>query len=345
MERLRRRRYELNQQIIVRNLCKVYRIHQREAGLSAAVRSLIHRQYRDVLAVDHISFTVQSAEIVGFSGPNGAGKTTTLKMLSGLLYSTSGEARVAGFIPWERKPDYLRQISMVMGNKHQLVWSNTAMDSFYVLGEIYRVPRDEFRRTVDELVDLLEIEDLLSKLVRNLSLGERMKCELVAALLHRPRVLFLDEPTIGLDITMQVRLRRFIAGYNQQNGTTVILTSHYMADVVSLCPRIILIHKGQLLYDGRLTELVEKMAPFKLIRIAVGEGVPLEGVKSTLSTLVQPTSIVEQNERQFTLRVKKSDVSAITASLLSDLPVADLAVENPPVEAVIDQVYREGMAL
>jgi ABC-2 type transport system ATP-binding protein len=330
-------------QIIVDDLCRVYRVPEREAGLKAAVRSLIHRRYRDVLAVDNISFAVQAGEMVGFIGPNGAGKTTTLKMLSGLLYPTSGEARVSGFIPWRRKSDFLRSISMVMGNRNQLTWENTVLDSFYVLGEIYRVPRSEFRCTLDELVDLLEIEELLPKMARNLSLGERMKCELAAALLHRPRVLFLDEPTLGLDVTMQFRLRRFIAKYNQQSEATIILTSHYMADVVALCPRVILIHEGRLLFDGDLSRLAEQMAPFKLIRVAIDDKGTQQAVESTLSDLGQAVKVTEQSGRQYSLRVRKSDASSVVTYLLNSIPLADVTVENPPIEAVIDQVYREGV--
>jgi ABC-2 type transport system ATP-binding protein len=330
-------------QIAVSDLCKVYRVPEREAGLGAAVRSLFHRRYRDVLAVDHITFTVQPGEIVGFIGPNGAGKTTTLKMLSGLLYPTSGEVRVDGFVPSERQPAFLRRISMVMGNRNQLAWDNTVSDSLYVLAEIYGVPRDEFGRTRDELVELLEIGDLLSKMPRDLSLGERMKCELIAALLHRPRVLFLDEPTLGLDVTMQFRLRRFVAEYNRRSQATVILTSHYMADVVSLCPRVVLIHQGRLLFDGDLVRLAEQMAPFKLIRLAVGNGGG-PTIQNVLSGLAQPVTIIEQNERRYTLRVKRTDASPVTARLLNDLPLADITVEDPPIEAVIDQVYREGVS-
>ena len=330
-------------QIIVTGLSKEYRVPEREAGLRAAVRSLVHRRYRDVLAVDNISFTVQPGEIVGFIGPNGAGKTTTLKMLSGLLYPTGGEARVEGFIPWERKPSFLRSISMVMGNRSQLRPENTVMDSLLILREIYRVPTEEFRRSLDELVELLEVRDLLQTMARNLSLGERMRGELVAALLHRPRVLFLDEPTLGLDVTMQLRLRRFIADYNRRNEATTILTSHYMADVVALCPRVILIHRGQLLFDGELAGLAERMAPFKLIRITLEDDGSAQRAEGVLSDLGQPVTIVEQSGRQYTLRVNKSQAATVTAQLLNNLLLADLTVEDPPIEAVIDQLYREGM--
>jgi len=324
-------------QVIVSNLVKTYRVPEREAGLLASVKGLIRRSYADVEAVRDISFSVEAGEMVGFIGPNGAGKTTTLKMLSGLLYPTAGEAQVMGHTPWERQSDYLRRISMILGNKSQMLWDIPPLDTFRVLGEIYHVPPAELERTLDELVALLEMEELLTKPVRNLSLGERMKCELVAGLLHKPKVLFLDEPTLGLDVSMQSRLRRFLAEYNQRNGVTAILTSHYMADVVALCPRVILIHHGQLLYDGELQGLAERPAPFKLIRLTLrGSNLkfdPPEGV-----------DVVEQENGRLTLRIARSESPALTAHLLNTLPVADLAVEDPPIEAVIDQIYQGGGA-
>ena len=331
-------------QIVATNLRKVYRVPEREAGIRAALGSVVRRRFRDVLAADDVSFAVEPGEVVGFIGPNGAGKTTTLKMLTGILYPTAGEARVEGFVPWERKPEFLRRISMVMGNKNQLLWDTTVMDAFLVLGEIYRVPRQEFQRTLDELVGLLEIKDHLAKLPRNLSLGERMKCELAAALLHRPRVLFLDEPTLGLDVTMQFRLRRFIAEYNRESGATVILTSHYMADVVSLCPRVLLIHEGRLLYDGELAQLAARLAPFRLIRLAVGNGNG-QAMGEVLAGLGELATVIEHSERRYTLRVRRGDAAQVTARLLQGVPLADLTIEDPPIEAVIDQVYREGVSL
>jgi ABC-2 type transport system ATP-binding protein len=322
-------------QISVHELTKTYRVPERPPGLAASIRSLIRKNYRAVPAVRDISFTVRTGEIVGFIGPNGAGKTTTLKILAGLLHPTGGSVHIAGFVPWERRPDYLRQIAMVLGNKSQLMWDIPALDTFRVLGEIYHVPPTQLGQTVDELVALLNMEDLLAQPVRNLSLGERMKCELVAALLHRPTVLFLDEPTLGLDISMQRRLRAFIAAYNRRHGATIILTSHYMADVVELCPRIILIHHGRLLYDGPLADLAARLAPFKLIRLTLTA--PLA------SPLPADAHLVSQEDGRLTLRVDRPRTSAVTAELLARLPVADLAVEEPPVEAVIDQVYQEGL--
>ncbi|MBN1583918.1 MAG: ATP-binding cassette domain-containing protein [Anaerolineae bacterium] len=325
-------------QILVQNLSKTYRVPERAPGLAASIKTLFKRQYRDVQAVREISFSVERGEMVGFIGPNGAGKTTTLKMLSGLLVPTSGTARVLNAIPWQRKPNYLRQISMVLGNKSQMMWDIPPMDSFHVLGEIYHVPPAELKNTVDELVDLLDMETLLTKPVRNFSLGERMKCELVAGLLHRPAVLFLDEPTLGLDVSMQGRLRYFIAEYNRRSGTTAILTSHYMADVVALCPRVILIHHGQLLYDGALSGLAQRLAPFKLIRLHIN------GEHETGDHLELPAGaeIVERQNGSLTLRVARERAPAITAHLLNALPVIDLTVQDPPIESVIDQIYQEG---
>jgi len=324
-------------QIVVHNLSKTYRVPGREPGLAASFRSLVRRTYRDVEAVRDVSFTVEAGEMVGFIGPNGAGKTTTLKMLSGLLHPTAGQARVLGGVPWERKPDYLQRISMVLGNKSQMLWDIPPLDTFHVLGEIYHVAPAELKRTLDELVELLEMQELLTKPVRNFSLGERMKCEFVAGLLHHPRVLFLDEPTLGLDVSMQGRLRRFLAEYNRRSDVTMILTSHYVADVVTLCPRVILIHRGRLLYDGELSRLAERLAPFKLIRLALSN----ERVENE-PELPPGADIVEQENGRLTLRVARSAAPSITAHLLNTLPVADLAVEDPPIEAVIDQIYQEG---
>jgi ABC-2 type transport system ATP-binding protein len=233
--------------IHVRSLSKVFRVHEREEGLFATARSLFRRRFRDVPAVQDVSFDIGDGEIVGFLGPNGAGKTTTLKILSGLLYPTTGEVRVLGQIPWHRDSQLLKAITLVMGNRSQLVWDIPAADSLRVLQEIFELPDEQYRRSLGELTDLLDLQPLLHKPVRNLSLGERMKVEFAAALIHQPRVLFLDEPTIGLDVTMQVRIRRFVAEYNRRTGAAILLTSHYMDDVVALCKRVIVIHHGQLL--------------------------------------------------------------------------------------------------
>jgi ABC-2 type transport system ATP-binding protein len=326
-------------QITVQDLSKTYRVPVRTEGLRASLKSLVKRTYNDVHAVQNVSFAIQPGEIVGLIGPNGAGKTTTLKILTGLLHPTAGEARVAGFIPWQRKNAYLQRISMVMGNKSQMIWDIPPMDSFRVLGEIYSVPSSQLKQTLDELIELLDMQELLTKPVRNLSLGERMKCELVAGLLYRPLVMFLDEPTLGLDVSMQLRLRRFLAEYNRKSGVTILLTSHYMADVMALCPRVILIHQGKLLYDGELGSLAQKMAPFKLVRITLGAE---NGSSSRDISLPSGVEITNRENNLLTLRVGRAEAPAVTAQLLQTLLVADLTVEDPPIEAVIDQVYMEG---
>jgi ABC-2 type transport system ATP-binding protein len=315
-------------------LSKTYRVPIREAGLRASIKSLYRKDFSLVQAVRDITFSVQQGEIVGFIGPNGAGKTTTLKILAGLLHPTGGSVHVIGFNPWERKPAYLSRIAMVMGNKSQLMWDIPALDTFQVLGEIYRVPKYTLSKNIEELSDLLDLGELLSRPVRNLSLGERMKCELVAALIHNPSVLFLDEPTLGLDISMQRRLRQFIKEHNRNRGTTIILTSHYMTDVLELCSRVILIHHGTLLYDGPLTELGDRLAPFKLIRLTLSSTIDEE--------LPIQAHVISRENNTMTLRVRRQEAPAATARLLSTLPILDLAVENPPLEAVIDQIYQEG---
>ncbi len=332
----------MQNQIEVRNLSKTYRAPERAPGLGAALRSLTQRTFRDVEAVCAISFDIQPGEIAGFIGPNGAGKTTTLKMLAGLLYPSAGSARVSGFLPWERKPAYLRRISMVLGNKSQMIWDIPPMDSFRVLGEIYGVPPRQLKETLDELIDLLDLGDLLAKPVRNFSLGERMKCELAAGLLHRPEVLFLDEPTLGLDVSMQARLRRFIAEYNRRFGATILLTSHYMADVTALCPRVILIHQGRLLYDGALTGLTLRLAPFKLIHVSLSNG----GAGGERSLNLPPgVDLLERENSRLTLRVGRVEAPSVVAYLLNSLPVADLSVEDPPIEAVMDKIHQEGIEI
>jgi ABC-2 type transport system ATP-binding protein len=320
----------------VEALSKSYHVPEREGGLGAAMRSFVRRKYRDVQAVREVSFEIRRGEIVGFLGPNGAGKTTTLKMLSGLLHPSAGDAHVLGFTPWERKADFLRAITLVMGQRNRLSWDIPAADSFLLNQAIYRIPDDEYQRTLAELNDLLELEPLLKKPVRNLSLGERMKCELAAGLLHRPQVLFFDEPTIGLDITAQARIRSFLREYNRRTGATVLLTSHYMADVTALCERIIMIHHGRLKYDGSLTELSQRLAPVKLIGVALSDGAPAD--LSRYGTLISGEG---EGGRQ-RIEVPADAVAATTARLLSDLPVQDLTIEDVPIEEVIEQAFREG---
>jgi len=316
----------------VSELTKVFKVPEREAGLRAAAKSLVRRKWREVRAVDAISFDIGPGEVVGFLGPNGAGKTTTLKMLSGLLYPTSGEPRVLGFLPQRRERDFLRQITLVMGNRNQLQWDLPALDSFELNRSIYRLPRDQFTETRDELIELLEIGDLVRKPVRQLSLGERMKIEVVGALLHRPQVLFLDEPTIGLDVTMQKRIRSFVAEYNRRHGATVLLTSHYMADVVALCRRVIVIHHGRILFDGDLAALSDQFAAYKTIEVALADGtVALDGYGEVL----------EQDGDRVKLRVEKTEAPRVAARLLSEQQVADLTIEEPPIEDVIELVFAQ----
>jgi len=319
--------------IILQDLTKVYRVHEREAGVGASIASLFRRKFKEVRAVEDVSFSVTPGEVVGFLGPNGAGKTTTLKMLAGLLHPTSGEARVLGHVPWRREKEFLRHISLVMGNRNQLMWDIPAMDSFLVNQAIYQIPERLFRETLDELIELLDLAPLLKKPVRGLSLGERMKCELAAALLHRPSVLFLDEPTLGVDVTMQSRIRQFVADHNRQHGATVLLTSHYMADVTALCKRVIVIHHGHLLYDGDLGALADRIAPFKLVRLDVEN-------EEAAARVEQYGDVVERQEMKVTLRLPRAETSGVVARLLSELPVVDLTVEDPPIEEVIDQIFQ-----
>ena len=319
--------------INIYDLRKTYIVNERESGVQAALGSLVRRRRQEVAAVDGISFTLYPGEIVGFLGPNGAGKTTTLKMLSGLLHPTSGELSVLGHVPWRRETNFLRMITLVMGQRNQLVWDIPAADSFELNRAIYRIAVDDYRRIRDELTDLLELGPLLRKPVRNLSLGERMKCEIAAALLHRPQVVFLDEPTIGLDVTMQRRIRTFIAEYNRRNGATVLLTSHYMADVQALCKRVIVIHHGRLLYDGDLSGLVRTFTAHKTIAVR------LPDCEVDLSSYGE---IVSCDKGLTTLRVPKAETARVTARLLVDLPISDLTVEDPPIEEVIDLVFAQG---
>ncbi len=322
-------------QVDVRELSKTFRVPEREGGLRAALRGLWRRRYRTVRAVEQISFSVQEGEIVGFLGPNGAGKTTTLKMLTGLLYPSGGTATVLGHVPWRREPRFLQQISLLMGQRSQLLWDLPALDSFQVQLAIYGVEKREGRQRLDELIELLEIGGVVRKPVRGLSLGERMKCEICMSLLHRPRVLFLDEPTIGLDITMQARIRQFIAEYNRRYRATVILTSHYMADVTALCRRVIIIDHGRILFDGPLSSLAARLAPFKVIAIDLErdvDGYDFAGLGELLA----------REGRKVTLRVPKERAADVTTRLLADLPVLDLTIEDPPIEDVIQRAFAGG---
>ncbi len=316
----------------VDGLEKVFDVPEREPGLLAATKSLVRRKTRAVRAVDRISFGIAPGEIVGFLGPNGAGKTTTLKMLSGLLYPTGGEAHVLGHVPSKREKDFLRRITLVMGNRNQLQWDLPALDSFELNRAIYRIPREDFTPLRDELIELLDVGDLVRKPVRQLSLGERMKVEIVGALVHRPQVLFLDEPTIGLDVTMQKRIRSFVAEYNMRYGATVLLTSHYMADVEALCRRVVVIHHGRILYDGQLTGLADQFAAYKTIGVALENGAV---------DLGRYGEVIHREGDWITLRVPKAETSRVAAQLLADQSVLDLNIEDPPIEDVIELVFAQ----
>ena len=317
----------------VAELRKTFFVPEREAGLRAAVRSLVRRKTREVRAVDAISFEIEPGEVVGFLGPNGAGKTTTLKMLSGLLYPTGGEARVLGHVPSKRERDFLRRITLVMGNRNQLQWDLPALDSFELNRAIYRIPRGaDFTTLRDELIELLDVGDLVRKPVRQLSLGERMKVEIVGSLLHRPQVLFLDEPTIGLDVTMQKRIRTFVAEYNRRYDATVLLTSHYMADVEALCKRVIVIHHGRILFDGALSRLGDDFAAWKTIDVELADGA---------ADLSAYGDVVDSDAGRVKLRVPRAETARVTARLLAERDVVDLTVEDPPIEDVIELVFAQ----
>ena len=318
--------------IHVRDLSKFYVVNQQETGTKAAFQSLVHRRKAEVRAVDGISFDIEPGEIVGFLGPNGAGKTTTLKMLSGLLHPTSGELNVLGYVPSKREAVFLRQITLVMGQRNQLVWDIPAGLTFELNQAIYRIPRDSYRSMVTELTELLDLGSLLKRPVRNLSLGERMKCEIAAALLHRPGVVFLDEPTIGLDVTMQQRIRTFIAEYNRRFGATVLLTSHYMADVAALCKRVLVIHHGKLLFDGELSGLLQQFTSHKTIIIQLD---------NSTANLNDYGEVESCEDGRYTLRVPKAETARVTERLLAELPVVDLLVEDPPIEEVIARVFAQ----
>lgn len=322
--------------IQVQCLTKTYRIHKRDSGLGAALRNLWHREYSMVEAVRDVSFTIPAAQIVGFLGPNGAGKTTTLKMLSGLLYPTDGTARVLGHTPWLREQAYLRQIALVTGQKGQLWWDVPAMDSYLINKEIYEVSDRDFRQRLGMLSELLGLEPLLRVQVRQLSLGERIKCELAGALLHAPRVLFLDEPTIGLDVTMQKRLRDFIRVYNEQAGASIILTSHYMDDIQALCDRVLIIDHGQLFYDGPLAQVVDRFVDERQLTVTFDAPV-------SASDLRKIGHVEEAQSLRAVIRIPRSEVTCKAADLLSRFPVTDLTIDEMPIEEVIRRVF-EGQA-
>ncbi len=323
--------------IEVERLRKWYRVHRRDPGLKAALRSLFHRRYEQVKAVDDVSFSIAPGERVGFLGPNGAGKTTTLKVLSGLLHPTEGRVSVAGFTPRRRERGFLEQITLVMGQKQQLLWDLPPSETFLLNRAIYDIPRKQYDATVAELTGLLDLGPLLGKPTRQLSLGERMKCELAVALLHRPRVLFLDEPTIGLDVSMQATVRGFIREYNERFGATVLLTSHYMEDVAALCPRVMVIDKGRMIYDGSLPELVRRVRPDKRMLLRLSRPVDRRDLEAL-------GAIVEHRDAEAIVQVSQDALQGAVARALSSLPLTDLTVEDPPLEEVMRDLFAQGRA-
>jgi len=318
--------------ISVKGLTKIYKIPIRGRGVKESIKSLFTRQYRTVLALDHISFSVEEGTALGYLGPNGAGKTTTLKVLSGLLFPDDGQVQVLGFNPWEHQNAFKKQIGFVMGQKGQLWWDLPAQDSFALLREMYEIPARKYKSVLDELVERFDVASLLQVPVRNLSLGERMKMELIAALLHEPRVLFLDEPTIGLDVVAQHEIRALLKEYQQQRGVTLILASHYMRDVEALCERVILIHKGKILFNGMLDEIAKRYIPYKDLTLTFSK--PVDRVAFTTFGEVR-----SWDTNRVTLTVKQERVSLVIQAVINRYPVVDISVQEPTLEDVIRKAF------
>ena len=325
--------------IEVRALTKEFRTYKKLPGFSGAVRGLFHRKYEQVVAVKDVNFSVAEGELVGFLGPNGAGKTTTLKMLAGLLYPTGGTARVLGFTPWERADGYRRQFALLLGQKNQLWWDLPASESLELNSKIYGIPKAQFDKTVDEMTELLQVRDKLNVNVRELSLGERMKMELIAALLHRPKVLFLDEPTIGLDVISQKTVREFLREYNAREKTTILLTSHYMADIQELCRRVIIIDRGTIFFDGQLSDVLDRFADFKLVTIQCEAATA--GAPAAPRDLSRFGEVVEQSANTVKLKVKRDRVISVCKELLDQLAVVDIDIQEVPIEDVIRQIFAD----
>ena len=315
-------------------LRKTYRISEKQPGLAGTIQHLLRRRHRDVLAVDGISFTIEPGEIVGFLGPNGAGKTTTLKMLTGLIHPSGGELEVAGHEPFRRQARFLRQITLVMGNRQQLIWDLPALDSLRVNAAVYGIAEAEAQRRIGQLAEMLELGQELRRPMRKLSLGQRMKAELLAALLHEPAVLFLDEPTLGLDVNAQARVRDFLADYNRRTGATVLLTSHYMGDITALCPRVLLIHQGQLFHDGSLADLTQRLAPCRQVRLELADLHPPEAFAGFGQLEAHQGHLVR-------LLVPRAQLAQQVAALLERFAVVDLEVSDPPVEELIGGLFRQ----
>ncbi|PIS42121.1 MAG: ABC transporter [Candidatus Kerfeldbacteria bacterium CG08_land_8_20_14_0_20_40_16] len=319
--------------ISVKNLSKNFEYYKKVPGLFGAFKSLFQREKLITEAVKSISFSVEEGELVGFLGPNGAGKTTTLKMLSGILYPSEGDAKVLDYTPWQRQKEYQKQFAIVMGQKNQLWWDLPAMESFSLNKEIYEVPNDQFKKTIDYFSNLLDISDILNVQVRKLSLGQRMKCELVAALLHNPKVLFLDEPTIGLDVVSQQKIREFIKKYNKERKTTILLTSHYMEDVVQLCQRVIIINKGGIIYDGDIQRLIDQYATHKIVTITFKNDIAVDQL-----TLLG--EIVEFDKRRVVLKIPDQNVKENAVRILTAFPVDDILIDEIKVEEIIRHIFQ-----
>lgn len=320
--------------IEIHNLSKTYRVYQKQEGMLASIRGLFHRDYREVHAVRDISFEVQEGEFVAFLGPNGAGKTTTLKLLSGVINPDAGSASVMGFVPWERDNAYRRRFALVMGQKNQLWWDLPAMESFRLNQHIYHLPREEFEASRDQLSEMLDVTRLLGRPVRELSLGERMKMELIAALLHKPDVLFLDEPTIGLDVVAQHKIQQFLKEYQREQGNTILLTSHYMKDIEALCKRVIIIANGSLYHDGSLAEIVDRFSGEKVVTLHLAEA-------SSLDALAGLPGLIEVEAPKIKFRVQRDAVGNVLSQILAAHRVDDIVVEDPPLEEVISNVFSE----
>ena len=320
--------------IEVHGLTKAFRTYKKQPGLRGALRGLFHRKYEQTVAVKDVSFKVEPGELVGFLGPNGAGKTTTLKMLAGLLYPTSGSARVLGYTPWERHDDYRRQFALLLGQKNQLWWDLPARESLELNAKIYGITRESYERTVGEMTELLGVKDKLDVNVRELSLGERMKMELIASLLHQPKVLFLDEPTIGLDVISQKTVREFLREYNAKRQTTILLTSHYMADIQELCRRVIIIDHGTIFFDGSLSEIIDRFADSKLVTICASNY-----QARSAADLAKYGEVLEQDGPSIKFKVKRDRVIPVCKALLDDFSVTDIDIQDVPIEDVIRQIF------
>lgn len=320
--------------ISVSNLSKNYSAYKKSPGMMGSLKSLVSRKYEVVKAVEDISFEIKEGEFVGFIGPNGAGKTTTLKCLSGLLYPSGGSVRVLGYKPFDRKTLFLKQISLVLGQKNQLWWDLPAMETFLLNKEIYGVSKEGFNETVEHLSEILDVKDFVNIPVRNLSLGQRMKMELIAALIHKPKVLFLDEPTIGLDLVMQKKIRSFLKEYNEKYKATIILTSHYMEDVQELCKRVIVINFGKVIYDGDLDKLIKKHSPFKEITVILDKEIDNEEIKKF-------GDLHSYNFPEWILRVDKDKTNKTASDILANFPVEDISIEDPDVDTVIHDIFSK----